>query len=158
MPASTARADVDFDRLSGSDLLSGVGPRAIGLGGAFTAIADEGSAVYWNPAGLAGLPKNTVFVSGNYPSEFGAAGIVVKPHRHLALGITHINRLRFDGDSGAGDWSGYPSHLLDLTMIDVEASFSGRIDSKTTDLRLSIAFKFPFFTKLAVGANLIRVE
>ncbi len=30
----------------------GVGARAIGLGGAFTGIADDYSAIYWNPAGL----------------------------------------------------------------------------------------------------------
>lgn len=31
-----------------------VGTRARGMGGAFVAVADDGSAVYWNPAGLAG--------------------------------------------------------------------------------------------------------
>jgi hypothetical protein len=31
----------------------GVGARALGLGGAFVAIADDASAPYWNPAGLA---------------------------------------------------------------------------------------------------------
>lgn len=30
-----------------------VGPRAIAMGGAFSAIADDGSALFWNPAGLA---------------------------------------------------------------------------------------------------------
>lgn len=30
-----------------------VGARALGMGGAFVAVADDGSATYWNPAGLA---------------------------------------------------------------------------------------------------------
>ena len=30
-----------------------VGTRAAGMGGAFVAVADDASAVYWNPAGLA---------------------------------------------------------------------------------------------------------
>ncbi|HEU4692609.1 MAG TPA: hypothetical protein VFS23_29810, partial [Vicinamibacterales bacterium] len=30
-----------------------VGTRAAGMGGAFVAVADDSSAVYWNPAGLA---------------------------------------------------------------------------------------------------------
>lgn len=33
-----------------------VGSRALGMGGAFVAVADDGSAVYWNPAGLATGP------------------------------------------------------------------------------------------------------
>jgi opacity protein-like surface antigen len=31
----------------------GVGPRAIGMGGAFTAVADDINSMYWNPAGMA---------------------------------------------------------------------------------------------------------
>jgi hypothetical protein len=44
-----------------------VGVRAAGMGGAFTAVADDASAVFWNPAGLAGgsffsvvLDRNTM--------------------------------------------------------------------------------------------------
>ena len=40
---------------AGSFLQWGVGARAIALGKAFTAIANDGSAIYWNPAGLAQL-------------------------------------------------------------------------------------------------------
>lgn len=36
-------------------LQMGVGARALGLGGAFTALADDATAIYWNPAGLSGL-------------------------------------------------------------------------------------------------------
>lgn len=35
----------------------GVGTRALGMGGAFTAIADDTSAPYWNPAGLAKVKR-----------------------------------------------------------------------------------------------------
>jgi long-subunit fatty acid transport protein len=31
----------------------GIGTRAEGMGGAFVAVADDASAVYWNPAGIA---------------------------------------------------------------------------------------------------------
>ncbi len=34
------------------DLMRAIGPRAAGMGGAFSAVADDFSAFYWNPAGL----------------------------------------------------------------------------------------------------------
>lgn len=37
-----------------------VGSRAIGMGGAFTAVADDANAIYWNPAGLARIPRNEI--------------------------------------------------------------------------------------------------
>ncbi len=35
----------------------GFGARALGMGGAYRAVADDYSAIYWNPAGLAQMPK-----------------------------------------------------------------------------------------------------
>ena len=36
-----------------------VGTRALGMGGAFVAVADDPSAVYWNPAGLPRMGAST---------------------------------------------------------------------------------------------------
>jgi hypothetical protein len=38
-----------------------LGARAMGMGGAFVAVADDVTALHWNPAGLAGLPGVQVF-------------------------------------------------------------------------------------------------
>ena len=38
----------------------GVGARAIGMGEAYSAIADDPTAIYWNPAGLAAVSEHSV--------------------------------------------------------------------------------------------------
>lgn len=47
-----------------------VGDRATGLGGAFTALSDDSSGVYYNPAGLAEAPSSSISLFG---SVFGYA-------------------------------------------------------------------------------------
>ena len=39
-------------KYAGEFLKAPVGPRAIGMGAAFTAVADDATAPYWNPAGM----------------------------------------------------------------------------------------------------------
>ena len=51
--------------LAGAQSLDTVGTRAQGMGGAFTGVADDASAVYWNPAGLAGGAYFSLVVDGN---------------------------------------------------------------------------------------------
>lgn len=48
---------------SGTFLRIGVGARAVGLGESFVAVANDPSAIYWNPAGLAALLRREVAVS-----------------------------------------------------------------------------------------------
>ena len=42
---------------AGAYLKMGVGARALGMGSAFTAVADDSTASFWNPAGLAKMKK-----------------------------------------------------------------------------------------------------
>ncbi|MFZ2632655.1 MAG: hypothetical protein WA081_12775 [Desulfosalsimonadaceae bacterium] len=164
MVAGTADAEVDFDKLYGSDLGMGIGARAMSLGGAFVSVADDPTAVYWNPAGLTAISGLQVFLSAETIADFSAVSVVYSPktpclsRMDLTFGLSHIRRLRFNGDSGDGDWSGYPSHLLDLAMVNVGEDFKGTINSKTTDTRLSVAFSPPWNKKISFGFNYIFVQ
>jgi long-chain fatty acid transport protein len=51
--------------LAGGYALSGVGTRAVGMGGAFRGLADDWSAGYWNPAGLTQLDGWSVSLSNS---------------------------------------------------------------------------------------------
>ena len=53
---SPSRSFADGDAgQAGEFLRYGVGARALGMGRAFTAVADDATAIYWNPGGLIGL-------------------------------------------------------------------------------------------------------
>jgi len=64
--AGSAPAAAEFAKvgtIGGQFLKIGVGARAAGMGGAFVAVADDASAIYWNPAGVARLSDNVVNVN-----------------------------------------------------------------------------------------------
>ena len=44
--------------------LNGIGPRAVAMGGAFVGLADDFSAVFWNPAGLANIKQKYIAFYG----------------------------------------------------------------------------------------------
>jgi hypothetical protein len=60
--AASVFAD-DSVLLFGNKNTYGIGPRAMGMGGAFAAVADDASAVWWNPAGLVQIPAYTLSLS-----------------------------------------------------------------------------------------------
>ncbi|MEN8005413.1 MAG: PorV/PorQ family protein [Candidatus Krumholzibacteriota bacterium] len=113
-------------KYAGAFMENGGGARALGMGGAFTAVADDPSATFWNPAGLATLPERELllmhserfgdlidrdFVSYTQPvgwSIFGgeSAGIGVSVIR---LGVDDIP---------------FTEHLLDL----MDTDNSGKVD------------------------------
>lgn len=51
---------------AGGFALTGVGSRATSMGGAFRGLADDASAMYWNPAGLAYMEGNSVDLGGTF--------------------------------------------------------------------------------------------
>jgi hypothetical protein len=97
LAASVGRAqDGEY---AGSFLEIPVGARALAMGGAFTAIADDGSAFYWNPAGI-GLIENKL-LSGMYSSQYGSLGAPLASYFHAGwtmpvggLGFS-VNWIRF---------------------------------------------------------------
>lgn len=66
-----------------------VGPRAKGMGGAFVGLADDVSALYWNPAGIATLEKNGLLFSHTEwlaDVNFDFAGVTLKVGNFGTLG------------------------------------------------------------------------
>lgn len=167
---TSACAKVQFEELSGSDLGMGVGARAIGMGGAFAALADDATAMFWNPAGMTRMKKSEIMLmTDRDPIRYTYKAIVLKPRGawndevNLAFGIARTNRLRY---KGRGDWAGdkYSQHLVDLSMIAVDFTDAdpvtgwqhtdGGINSRTNDWRAAAAWTFPSLN-LSIGASYV---
>lgn len=61
MSSAAAQSITKTGTTASSFLKIGVGPRAIGMGGAFTANAYDISSLYWNPAAIANIEGSEVF-------------------------------------------------------------------------------------------------
>ena len=69
----------------------GIGARALAMGGAYSAVSDDATALYWNPAGLSSMKKNEIlldhqdwildvdldFIGGSYNTPFGTIGAAI---------------------------------------------------------------------------------
>lgn len=70
-------------------LKEGYGIRALGMGGAFTSVADDESAIYWNPAGLAGRGFSYVYQNldqRNYISgQFEGKSVYLGPFAWISV-------------------------------------------------------------------------
>jgi hypothetical protein len=83
-------------KYAGEFLKIPVGPRALGMGGAFTAVADDATSPYWNPAGMVFLPYREVMFQhtekfgslANHDYLGGVFPLGGKKGREQALGVS----------------------------------------------------------------------
>lgn len=85
------------ERYAGAFLEIPLGARALGMGAAATAIADDAWGFFWNAAGLGLLPEG-ILLSGMYSSQYGPLGSPLAHYFHT--GVT----LSFSGLQVAGNW------------------------------------------------------
>ncbi len=74
----------------------GAGPTAIGMGGAFVAVANDPSALYWNPAGISRTGQNqflfehTNYLIGTSYNYFGGV-VALDEDNAIGLSITYLD-------------------------------------------------------------------
>ncbi|MDO8628864.1 MAG: PorV/PorQ family protein, partial [Phycisphaerales bacterium] len=113
----------------------GVGARGLGMGEAYTALADDANALYWNPAGLSRLEKREFAAS--HAELFESTRLDSLAYAHptsqgtFAAGVTYLSQGKIDGrDSFGRQTAGYSAsdaamslgYARKLDMVDVGAS------------------------------------
>ena len=61
--ARGARQFAKVGTIGGQFLKIGIGARAVAMGSAFVSVADDATAVYWNPAGIARIQKSVLSIN-----------------------------------------------------------------------------------------------
>lgn len=98
--SAAAAAHATDDGGGRSVFARGAGDRALALGGAFGAVADDPSAIIWNPAGLARLERKSVYVTHTNLIGLGFSeqlGAVALPNWRLGTFALAIRRFGVDG-------------------------------------------------------------
>ncbi|MCD6154378.1 MAG: PorV/PorQ family protein [Candidatus Verstraetearchaeota archaeon] len=162
---------------AGSFLRIGVGARALGMGGAFVALADDPTAIYWNPAGLASLKSGEL--ASMYTNQFGlgahlsfvafsqpwgekkdwAVGIV-----NLSLGqipITDLDEhgrpvvIGYTGSSESALLLAYAQTLFRSSLgFTIKGIRQALADESSLGFGIDLGAKVPLFENLSVGAIL----
>ena len=70
----------------------GVGARAVGMGGAYTGVASDYSAIYWNPAGLSQSAYGEFSIGLNYNS-LATTGTLFGNDKSTTINSTNLNSL-----------------------------------------------------------------
>jgi hypothetical protein len=135
---------------------TGVGARALGMGGAYVAVASDASARFWNPAGLTGIENF------NLTSMLSADMAYDRQHNYLALGYNF-------GNAGWGGISWVDMGINDLETRNTDGDLLGDFSADDhgflfsyanalNDLMVGVSVKVAYqkiddFSKTGVGLD-----
>ncbi|MFH1097033.1 MAG: PorV/PorQ family protein [Candidatus Desantisbacteria bacterium] len=141
LTAASVQAGISPGRDGVAFLKVGVGARAIGMGEGFSSIADDTSAIYYNPAGLTSIRCPLISTSYNKwigNLSYGAVTYVNPCFKQSAIGISAVylgtdGIPRYDSTTLLGEYKAY-------------------------DMSLNLAYAFRFSHGISLGINVKGIQ
>ena len=160
--AQATIAATDFTKvgLAGGQFLKiGIGARATGMGGAFCAVANDLTSVFWNAAGIASTRKYAVDFSQTFwfagmTHSFAAAVIPVSENYRLAASFTNfssgdIRITTMDQPDGTGG-------VYQVSDVAIGLTFAGRLTDQFT-FGVTAKYVSMGFTNMNAGGIVLDV-
>lgn len=139
---------------------TGVGARAIGLGEAFTAVADDYSALYYNPAGMTQLNRSEVGLNLGYGMRRNNVSFDNGSPSATSLEATKVNALDMILSDG-GRWALGLGYYTPVSFDDPLAyrahggSYAYNASGQMDHYRMALAFSLNPAVSLGVAASAI---
>ena len=121
----------------------GAGERALALGGAYGALTADASALVWNPAGLARIPRKSLYASHSGLVGLGfteQAGLLALPSWRLGTFSIGLRRFGVDGIEGRDDRGGIVAENLKDAETEILAGY-GRNLGEAWDVGLTFKYR-----------------
>lgn len=154
-----------------------VGPRAIGMGGAFTAIADDITAIYWNPSGTANINTNEAFFNhtalySDINHDFAAfatnlSGIGTIGAFVSVLSMDEMKVRTIENPEGTGEFFSYNTFIMGLNYSRyLTTNFSigfnvkyinenlWHMNSSGFAIDIGTLYKIPIFNELRIASSI----
>jgi hypothetical protein len=155
----------------------GVGTRATAMGGAFVAVSNDASSMYWNPAGIAGIEKNELLATHSQwigDLDFNYVGMVLnlKKYGNVGFSLTMLSAPEMlvrteefqDGTGETFDAADYAVGITYAGSVGERFSVGGtfkyiqqRIWHTKSDafaVDIGTRFKTDFFGGMVIGATI----
>ena len=140
-PGAGIEEDFSFTGVRAAEFLTiPVGPRGVALGSAYNAVADDISAIWWNPAGLTSVGKSTFF--------FQTVDYTMDLNYHYMAGVTPL----MDGQLVVGGFMGF----LNIPQMEVTTIYNPNGTGEffdAYDLQVGGTVAYAMSDRFSAGAN-----
>jgi len=160
LSVTSINAQTEFGKYAGEFMAIGIGGRPLGMGGAFTGVADDVTSGYYNPAGLANLnyPQLSLMHSEQFGNlvNYDYASVGIPFQEDLSFGIS-IMRLAVDGipDTREALINGQTgSKIYDINHIFARLDYSKITEFSNQDWAVYLTFAKRHSKDFYWGANI----
>lgn len=160
LSVTSINAQTEFGKYAGEFMAIGIGGRPLGMGGAFTGIADDVTSGYYNPAGLANL--NYPQLSLMHSEQFGElvnydyVSVGIPFQEDLSFGVS-VMRLAVDGipDTREALINGQTgAQIYDINHIFARLDYSKITEFSNQDWAIYLTFAKRHSKDFYWGANI----